>query len=221
MSGEGAWDPYSDHFAAAESATKSHLTEHPLYSAPAQHSYDASGAIMDGRYVGATARFEAEVADSPIFDTNGIDRLIGLAPMEAVTAGNRFIGATSSRTHRSSVDAAELARRWGTRLSTAETTLKTTTQRGYRYLHGSLDRRFRTRQNQLRRNLLRTAVYSDTLFSNTQSIRGMICAQLFVTAEGFADGNVMTMKADAYIQLNNFCRQHGIPDPLVTDMAPE
>ncbi len=69
--------------------------------------------------------------------------------------------------------------------------------------------------------LLRTAVYSDTLLSNTKSIRGSTCAQLFVTAEGFADGNVMSTKADAYIQLNNFCREHGIPDPLVTDMAPE
>ena len=150
-----------------------------------------------------------------------MDMLIGSIPLESTTAGNRYIGATSSRTHRSSVDAAELARRWGTSLSTAETTLKTTTQRGYRYLQGSLDRRFRTRQNQLRRNLLRTAVYSDTLFSDTKSIRGMTCAQLFVTSEGFADGNVMTTKSDAYVQLNHFCRAHGIPDPLVTDMAPE
>jgi hypothetical protein len=31
----------------------------------------------------------------------------------------------------------------------------------------------------------------------------------------------MSTKADAYIQLNNICREHGIPDPLVTDMAPE
>jgi hypothetical protein len=31
----------------------------------------------------------------------------------------------------------------------------------------------------------------------------------------------MSTKAYAYIQLNNFCREHGIPDPLVTDMAGE
>ena len=29
----------------------------------------------------------------------------------------------------------------------------------------------------------------------------------------------MTTKSDAYLQLNDFCREHGIPDPLVTDMA--
>ena len=221
MSGEGEWDPYSEHFAAAESATRSHLVEHPRYAPPTQSTYDAAGAILDGRFIGAVARHEAAVAESSIFATDSMDMLIGSIPLESTTAGNRYIGATSSRTHRSSVDAAELARRWGTSLSTAETTLKTTTQRGYRYLQGSLDRRFRTRQNQLRRNLLRTAVYSDTLFSDTKSIRGMTCAQLFVTSEGFADGNVMTTKSDAYVQLNHFCRAHGIPDPLVTDMAPE
>ena len=42
-----------------------------------------------------------------------------------------------------------------------------------------------------------------------------------MTAEGFADGNVLTTKADAYLQLNNFCREHGVPDPLITDMAGE
>jgi hypothetical protein len=52
-------------------------------------------------------------------------------------------------------------------------------------------------------------------------VRGYTCAQLFVTAEGFADGNVMTTKSDAYLQLNNFCRDHGVPDPLITDMAGE
>jgi hypothetical protein len=209
LSGEGEWEPYSDHFAAAESATKSHLTEHPLHPIPGHHSFDVTGNDLDGRYISAA------------FESGCIDCLIGNLPQEPTTVGNRFIGATSSRTHRSNVDAPELARRWGTSLSTAETTLKTTTQRGYRYLHGLLDRRFRTRQTQLRRTLLQTAVYSDTLFSDTKSIRGYNCAQLFVTAEGFADGNVMSTKADAYIQLNNFCREHGIPDPLVTDMAPE
>ena len=29
MSGSGEWDPYSNHFAASEHATRSHLTEHP------------------------------------------------------------------------------------------------------------------------------------------------------------------------------------------------
>ncbi len=128
MSGEYKWDPYSNHFAAAESATKSHLTEHPLQQVPGQHS---------------------------LFETGGIDRLIGSLPLEATTAGDRFIGATSSPTHRSTVDAAQLARHWGKSLSTSETTLKTTTP-----------------QNQLRKTLLRTAVYSDTLFSDTKSIRG-------------------------------------------------
>lgn len=115
MLGEGEWDPYSDHFAAAESATKSHLTKHPLHRVPGQHSFNESGDRLVGRYIEST------------FQTGGIDRLIGSLPQETATAGNRFIGATSSRTHHSTVDAAELARRWGTSLTTAETMLKTTT----------------------------------------------------------------------------------------------
>ena len=208
MSGEGEWDPYSDHFAAAESAMHSHLTEHPRHQRVVPATFNGNGHIIDGRYEGAVSQLPPPIPED-------IDLFIG-GHLDST------IGATSSKIHRSSVDAAELAARWGTSLSTAEQTLlKTTTQRGYRYLHGTLDRRFRTRQTQLRRNLLQTAVYSDTLFSDTKSIRGYSCAQLFVTSEGFADGNVMSTKADAYVQLNNFCREHGIPDPLVTDMAGE
>ena len=150
-----------------------------------------------------------------------VDFYVKALSTRPTTAGDRTLGATSSKTHRSTVDAAVIAARWGTSLGTAEQTLRTTTQRGDRCLHGNLNRRFRTRQTQLRRNLLRTAVYSDTLFSDTKSVRGYTCAPLFVTSEGIADGNVITTKSDAYLQLNDFCREHGIPDPLVTDMAPE
>jgi hypothetical protein len=218
LSSDGDWDPYSNHFAASERATLSHLTEHPRHGRrglPDSNTYDADGFCIDGRYQGSVSTL------APPHVPENIDAIIGSMSRLTTTAGDRDIGATSSKTHRSTVDAAELAARWGTSLGTASQTLRTTTQRGYRYLHGNLDRRFRTRQNQLRRNLLRTAVYSDTLFSDTKSVRGYTCAQLFVTAEGFADGNVMTTKSDAYLQLNNFCRDHGIPDPLITDMAGE
>ena len=217
MSGDGEqWDPYSNHFAASERATRSHLTEHPLYGRVTPGTYDADGFEIDGRYQGSVTMLTA-----PHTRLENIDSYVKACSTMPTTAGDRSLGATSSKTHRSTVDAAVLAARWGTSLGTAEQTLRTTTQRGYRYLHGNLDRRFRTRQTQLRRNLLRTAVYSDTLFSDTKSVRGFTCAQLFVTSEGFEDGNVMTTKSDAYIQLNDFCREHGIPDPLVKDMAGE
>ena len=173
---------------------KSHLTEHPRHRV-VPTTFDGDGNQIDGRYQGAVTTLPPQTSEN-------IDLFVG-AVATSRTVGDRTIGATSSKIHRSSVDAAELAARWGTSLGTAEQTLRTTTQRGYRYLHGNQERRFRTRQTQLRRNLLRTAVYSDTLFSDTKSIRGYNCAQLFVTSEGFADGNVMSTKADAYIQLND------------------
>jgi hypothetical protein len=77
MSGEGEWDPYSGHFAAAESATKSHLTERPLHTAPTQLSYKTTGEIMDGRYVGAATNWDTAFANYSIFDTGGVDPLIG------------------------------------------------------------------------------------------------------------------------------------------------
>lgn len=77
MLGEGEWDPYSGHFAAAESATKSHLTERPLHTAPTQLSYKTTGEIMDGRYVGAATNWDTAFANYSIFDTGGVDPLIG------------------------------------------------------------------------------------------------------------------------------------------------
>lgn len=126
MSGEGEWEPYSAHFAATETAAKSHLTEHPLYRPPTQASYNAEGNIIDGRFIGAVTHHATMVANSSVFYTNHMDYLVGTIPFDTTTAGDHSIGATSSQTHRSTVDATELARRWGTSLSTAETTLKVT-----------------------------------------------------------------------------------------------
>ena len=77
MSGEGERDPYSDRFAAAESATWSHLAEHPRYAPPTQSTYDAAEAILDGCFIGAVASHEAAVAESSIFATDSMDMLIG------------------------------------------------------------------------------------------------------------------------------------------------
>ena len=49
MSGEGEWDPYSTpHFAVAEAATHSHLSEHPRHGRVAPATYDADGFEIDG-----------------------------------------------------------------------------------------------------------------------------------------------------------------------------
>merc|ERR1740139_1931563 len=113
----------------------------------------------------------------------------------------------------------ELARRWGTSIPIAENTRKTTIQRGVRELTNSLGRRFRTRQHQLQSRVHTTKFYSDTLFSSKTSALGNSCAQLFVTAKGYADGNVMKTKGDTPTVLNKLCKEVGIPQVFVANGA--
>ena len=84
-----------------------------------------------------------------------------------------------------------------------------------RELTGSL------RQHQLQSRLLTTKFYSDILFSSTASALENTCAELFVSAESYTDGDVIKTKGDAYLTLNKFCREIGIPQVLVTDGAKE
>lgn len=133
----------------------------------------------------------------------------------------RNVAATSSKEHRSTVDAAKLARRWGTNLEVAAQTLKVTTQRGIRIVQGPFTRRLQTRQAQLGSNYLRCPVFSDTLFSDVTSVRGYKCAQIFTTAENHAKVYPMKTKADAYKALDYYSYTVGIPNPIVTDNAGE
>jgi hypothetical protein len=109
----------------------------------------------------------------------------------------------------------------GTSLTTAQETIRKTTQRGLRYLQGPITRRFRTRQKQLRNRFLNTTMYTDTLFKKVTSVRGNTCAQLFVTSEGFIAGKPMKSKADAHEVLEFVCREYGVPRLLVRDNAKE
>jgi hypothetical protein len=100
------------------------------------------------------------------------------------------VGATSSTDRRSTVDAATLARRWGTSLATAASTLQASTTRAVRFYPQmeELSRRFRTRQGQLRYPHLRTRWYTDTMFpkDKVKSVRGHTCAQLFCNDQCWA-----------------------------------
>jgi hypothetical protein len=73
----------------------------------------------------------------------------------------------------------------------------------------------------LRYHTLQTDVYSDTLFSETKSVHGYECAQIFVTNQDFAEVYPMKMKSDAPYKLDLFCKTYGLPRMLITDNAPE
>ncbi|MGH7974081.1 MAG: hypothetical protein ACREBR_01045, partial [bacterium] len=133
----------------------------------------------------------------------------------------RIVNATSSMARRSDVDAPTLAKRWGLSQFVGNQTLKATTQRGIRNLLSSIDRRYRTRQSQLRYPYLRTHFYSDTMFSDVKSLRGNLRAQVFVTAEDFNKVYPMKLKSEAGDKLNEFVKDVGIPELVVTDNTGE
>jgi hypothetical protein len=133
----------------------------------------------------------------------------------------RHVSATSSRDHLSSIVPELLAKRLGTILDIDEETLQVTTQRGIRQLTSDLGGRFRTRQIHLHYHILQTDVYSDTLFSETKSVRGYECAQIFVASQDFAVVHPVKLKSDAPYKLDLFCKTYGLPLMLLTDNAPE
>jgi hypothetical protein len=125
------------------------------------------------------------------------------------------VGHTSSSNHRTKVDAATLARRWGTSVHTAENTLKASTTRAVRFFpkDGDLSRRFRTRQGQLRYPHLRTKWYTDTLYPGakiTKSIRGHTCAQIFCNDQAWAKLYVMRSEGDCGDAFNRAIREYGV-----------
>jgi hypothetical protein len=84
----------------------------------------------------------------------------------------RFIGATSSRDHRSLIQSEEMEKRWVTSVEAAYITLEdATTQRVVQNARGTLGRRFKTSQQQLNHKQLATKFYSDTLFPSVAYLR--------------------------------------------------
>ncbi len=107
-----------------------------------------------------------------------------------------------------------LAERWGIGVHTAEQTLKVTTQKGVRYTLGPIEKRFRTRQAQLRyRQLSRRQgrFYTDTFFSSKPSIGGKKMAQLYINDIGYTKIYPMKLKSDASDSLLAFIHEVGIP----------
>ena len=59
------------------------------------------------------------------------------------------------------------------------------------------------------------------MFANKKSVRGNTCAEILITSERLVSGMALKSKGDAYLALEEFCKEYGIPNLLVTDMAKE
>ena len=67
---------------------------------------------------------------------------------------------------------------------------------------------------------LRCKLFSDTLFSKTKSLKGNVCAQVFVT-ENFIRVYPMRSKGQAGEPFREFTDDVGAPNEIVVDQAPE
>jgi hypothetical protein len=118
------------------------------------------------------------------------------------------------------VNPENLARLWNIGLETAKRTLQVTTQQGIRTALHPLHRRYRVDHLHLNRKRLNGDWFTDTLFSQTISLQGNTCAQVY-TNGNYTSVHPMTSKSRVGITLTEFSDDVGIPDSLTSDGAPE
>jgi hypothetical protein len=134
----------------------------------------------------------------------------------------KFLIAASKTSHCSSdVSPEKLAQRWGIGLQVATQALKVTTQKGVRNVVYPFERRFKTKQAQLRYNQLsgrHRTFYTDTFFSTTASLNDCSMAQIYCNDIGFTKIYPMRIASQAGDSLSTFLHDIGIPNHIHSDM---
>jgi hypothetical protein len=134
------------------------------------------------------------------------------------------ISATSSSTRNSQLSPKLLAKRWGIGLEAMKSTIKVTTQKGIRSTLYPIERRFRTKQAQLRYRQLSGChghFYTDTFFSSQAALNGAKMAQLYINDIGFSKIYTMKTKGETADTLSTFIHDIGIPHAIHSDDAKE
>ena len=117
-----------------------------------------------------------------------------------------------------------LALKWNIGLDAARKTLRCTTQKDVRNVVYPVERRFCTRQAQLRYKQLagqHGKLYTDTFFSSAPTLNGSKMAQLYVNDLSFCKIYPMKQKSNTLDTLNRFIHEVGIPHALHSDDTPE
>ena len=143
---------------------------------------------------------------------------------DVIAQDGRQVAAVTSSGQKSSINKEDLARRWGIGLDSAALTLKVTTQKGVRCAIHPLERRYRTKQSQLRYNQLGTQhgrFATDTMFASVKSVLGNTMGQIFVNDVSFTRFIPMKAKSEAGDALVEFIQDVGIPSALHSDDAKE
>jgi hypothetical protein len=121
---------------------------------------------------------------------------------------NRFvspsiISSTNSVRQKGTVSAESLAQRWYIGIETAKRTIERSTQRAVRdFTSTEGAQRLKHTNYQLKYRHLRSAVYTDTLFSKTKSLQQNTCGQIFCTDFQWQAFYPLKTKKDAHLALD-------------------
>ena len=141
--------------------------------------------------------------------------------MDALVETRHMASTTTVKSNKGTVDAVELAKKWGIGLNTARKTIDITTPKVIRSAIHPISRCFRTKQAQLNYNRLDTTMYSDTMFAPIKSLAGNTCGQLFINDNYFGEFIPMTSKGEAGNALDQTFQDLGVPNHIHTDGAKE
>ena len=62
-------------------------------------------------------------------------------------------------------------------------------------------------------------MYSDTLFKNTLSRRGNMCAQIFAVEFGWSCSFTVKLKSKAHVELSLLFQQKGVPPAIICSVT--
>ncbi len=130
---------------------------------------------------------------------------------------------TRSSVKQGGVNAEALAKLWNIGVDTAKKTIQYTTQKGIRSTLHPIERRFCTKQAQLRYRQLagrHGSFYTDTFFSKVPSLNNFKMAQIYVNDLSFTKVYPMKVKSEAGDTLQTFIHDIGIPHSIRSDDAP-
>ena len=122
----------------------------------------------------------------------------------------------TSGKRKSTVTAEKLAKLWDISFEKARNTIRKTTQHFVRSAVMPLSRRFKA-DRFFKRPKFNATVFTDTIDGRVKTIEGNRYAQLFTTAEWFADIYPMSSKAKAGKALGSFINDYGVMTELVSD----
>jgi hypothetical protein len=133
--------------------------------------------------------------------------------------------ATTNTSRRQMIATAEtIAKNWNIGLENARKTLKCTMQKGIRNTLYPIERRFHTKQAQLRCNQLsghHGHFYTDTFFATVPSLNNCKMAQFYINDLSFTKAYPMKTKLETSDTLTAFIYEVGIPHAIHSDDAKE